>query len=116
VLGDHVGESQVNRFRAANGLPALSWDRTMYQKALAWSHHLGDAGALSHSLVSAGMPAGWTNLGENVAWNSSLAEAFTALENSPPHRANLLGAHFSRLAVAVVLQGGRYWVTEEFFG
>jgi uncharacterized protein YkwD len=115
-IGGQAGYAQVNDFRAANGLPALDWFDATYPKAVGWSHHLADTGTLSHSSLSDGVPPGWSALGENVAYNSSLAGAFTALENSPAHRANLLDTRYTRVSIGVVLQDGKYWVTQEFYG
>jgi uncharacterized protein YkwD len=106
----------INQFRAANGLPALTWDESAYGKAHDWSEKLADDGKLSHSVLSQGVPAGWQRLGENVAYNSSLDGAMTALERSPAHRANLLNPKFTKVAVGVVQQNGLYWVTEVFIG
>jgi uncharacterized protein YkwD len=106
----------ITQFRAANGAPALDWDDTLYEKARSWSQHLADQGSLSHSRLEDGAPAGWRILGENVAWNTNLDAAMRMLEASPAHRANLLNPRFTRAAVGVVQQGGRYWVTEEFVG
>jgi uncharacterized protein YkwD len=115
-VGGQAGFTQVNDFRAANGVAPLAWFDATYSKAIGWSHHLADNGALSHSSLGDGVPAGWTALGENVAYNTSLAGAFTALENSPGHRANLLDARFDRVSIGVVFQDGKYWVTQEFYG
>ena len=106
----------VNAFRTANGVQQLGWDDTLYDKAREWSQHMADAGKLSHSDLRAGAPAGWHILGENVAYNSSLTGAMQALENSPAHRANLLNAQFTRVAVGIIFQNNVYWVTEEFVG
>jgi uncharacterized protein YkwD len=106
----------ANDFRQANGVPALGWDDTLYVKAHAWSQHMADERRISHSKLSDGAPAGWRILGENVAVNSSLEGAMTALENSAPHRANLLDRRFTRGAVGVVYEHGAYWVTEVFVG
>jgi uncharacterized protein YkwD len=106
----------VNQFRTANGAPALQWDEGVYQKAHDWSQHLADAGKLSHSNLADGVPDGWHRLGENVAMASTLDAAMNALENSPPHRANLLNPAFDRVAIGVVHQNGLYWITETFVG
>ena len=111
---NHV--QMVNTFRVANGVPQLGWDDTLYDKARSWSQHMADDGKLSHSDLKQGAPAGWHILGENVAYNSSLDGAMTALENSPAHRANLLNPQFTRVAVGIVFQNKVYWVTEEFVG
>jgi uncharacterized protein YkwD len=106
----------VNAFRQANGLPALSWEEGAYAKAHSWSEKLAADGRLSHSVLSQGVPAGWHTIGENVAMNPTLDGAMTALENSPPHRANLLNPKFTKVAVGVVQADGMYWVTEVFIG
>jgi uncharacterized protein YkwD len=110
----HLG--QVNSFRNANGLPSLSWEEGAYAKARAWAQHMADQGKLSHSVLSQGIPPGWRLIGENVAMAPSLESAMTALQNSPPHRANLLNPKFNRVAIGVVQKGGYYWVTEDFIG
>ena len=108
--------TDVNAYRQANGLPALQWDEDVYNKAHEWSQHMADAGVLSHSRLADGVPAGWHRLGENVAMAPTLDSAMTALENSPPHRANLLNPGFDRIAIGVVQQKGMFWVTESFIG
>ena len=107
---------QLNAFRTGQGLPALQWEEGAYQKAHDWSQHLADAGRLSHSTLSAGVPAGWHTLGENVAYAPTLEAAQRALEKSPGHRANMLNPAFTKVAVGVVHQGGMYWVTQVFIG
>ena len=115
--GYHLRE--VNDFRTANHVAALSWDEGLYAAARSWSQHMADAGALSHPSSLSGNfqpPAGWRQLGQNVAEAPTLDAAMTALENSAPHRANLLNPGFTQIAVGVVQQNGLYWVTEDFLG
>lgn len=121
VLGACSPEEQravtaVNDFRQANGLPGLAWEEGAYQKARAWSQQMADQKKLSHSVLSEGVPAGWRTIGENVAVNTSLEGAMRALENSPPHRANLLNPRYTKVAIGVVQAHGSYWVTEVFIG
>jgi uncharacterized protein YkwD len=106
----------VNSFRDANHVPMLGWNESVYAKAVAWSSHMADEGTLSHSTLSDGVPAGWTHLGENVAYASSVEGAMAALEASPPHRANLLNPVFTTAAIGIVQRDGRFWVTEVFVG
>ena len=112
--GTHL--QAVNDFRTANHVPTLAWEEAAYAKAHDWSQHMADQGKLSHSTLSQGIPVGWHNLGENVAMAPTLDGAMSALEASPPHRANLLNPAFTKVAVGVVQQGGFYWVTEDFIG
>ncbi len=88
----------------------------MHTKVVAWSNHMADEGKLSHSTLSAGVPAGWSALGENVAVASSVQAAIRSLETSAPHRANMLNPAFHSVAVGVADRDGRVWVTELFVG
>ena len=106
----------VNTLREVNHLRWLDWNEGAYKKAVAWSNHLADDGALSHSTLSDGVPAGWNILGENVAYAGSVQQAMDALEASPPHRANLLNPRFTSIAIGIVQRDGRFWVTEVFVG
>lgn len=55
---------------------------------------------------------------ENVAMNSAHAgpgaRAVVQWIESPGHQANLVG-NYQGMAVAAVREGGRYWLTQEFF-
>lgn len=106
----------INTLRSDNGLPALAWNSAVYAKAVSWSNHMADAGVLSHSLLSAGVPEGWSALGENVAVADTVEHAIKALEGSAPHRANMLNRSFRSVAVGVADRDGRVWVTEVFVG
>jgi uncharacterized protein YkwD len=106
----------VNALRSENGLPALSWNEAVHGKVEAWSDHMADSGQLSHSTLSAGVPTGWSALGENVAVAGSVQKAIDMLEASPPHRANMLNASFRSLSVGIEQRDGRVWVTELFIG
>jgi uncharacterized protein YkwD len=112
--GTHL--QAVNGFRTANGLPGLRWEEGAYAKAHAWSEHMAADGRLSHSVLADGIPAGWRTIGENVAMAPTLDSAMNALEQSAPHRANLLNPKFDRVAVGVVQRGAYYYVTEDFIG
>ena len=114
---DHL--KAVNDFRGYLGLPALAWNEQAYGPARAWSQHMADAGALSHPsdlAANFGLPAGWHKLGQNVAVATTLDAAMAALEKSPPHWENLTDRAYTQVAVGVVQQGGRYWITEDFVG
>jgi uncharacterized protein YkwD len=106
----------VNALREAHHLRWLDWNEGAYAKAVAWSEHMAEEGQLSHSVLAEGVPAGWTKIGENVAYAGTVAAAMHALETSPPHRANLLNPAFTSVAIGVVERDGRVWVTEVFVG
>jgi len=106
----------VNAFREANGLPALTWEEGAYAKAHGWTQKMADDGRLSHSMLALGIPGDWSVLGENVAFAPTLDGAMQTLQNSAPHRANLLNPAFTKVAIGVVQARGAYWVTEVFIG
>jgi uncharacterized protein YkwD len=106
----------VNALRSRNGLPALAWNEAVHGKVEAWSDAMADSGQLSHSTLSAGVPSGWSALGENVAVAGDVEHAIDILEASPPHRANMLSTKFRSMAVGVEERDGRVWVTELFIG
>lgn len=106
----------VNTLREVNHLRWLDWNEGAYDKAVAWSNHMADAGQLSHSVLRENLPGDWRIVGENVAYAGSVAQAMAALEASPPHRANLLNPAFTSIAIGVVERDGRVWVTEVFLG
>ena len=113
---ENAGFQAINHLRSQNHLAQLRWNEEVYPKAVAWSKHMADAGRLSHSTLSDGVPAGWTTLGENVAYADTMAHAIAALEASAPHRANMLNPAFKSVAVGAVTRSGMVWVTEEFVG
>lgn len=106
----------VNALRDASHLRWLDWNAAAYDKAVAWSNHMADEGKLSHSNLADGIPAGWSYLGENVAYASSISSAIDTLEASAPHRANMLNTNFRSVGIGVVTRNGKVWVTEVFVG
>ena len=82
-----------------------------------WSKQMADAGKLSHPLdLSAGVPAGWKHLGQNVGDGPDLAKLAAAFIASPHHLDNMLDPRFTRVSIGVVKRGQLYWVTEDFAG
>jgi uncharacterized protein YkwD len=78
------------------------------------AHDAGDGSPVDR-LRAAGLDA--RDVGENVAHAPSIALAHRALWASPSHRANLLGAEFDRVGVAVSRdERGDSWVAETFAG
>jgi uncharacterized protein YkwD len=109
----------VNADRAANGLPALTWNAQLASHAQAWSEHMASTGTLAHSDLNGlilSLFNGFRRLGENVlvgSCNLSAAEMEQAWMNSPSHRANILG-DFNVIGIGVVCSGGRLWATKSF--
>lgn len=116
----------MNGFRAANGKPALPLSAELNAKAQAWADRMMNDNLMRHSdtvppySLSVGLSANWQAVGENVAYNSrGLAAAETALENSPPHRKNLLGQNtwgdWTEMGVGISRgPNGYIWVAQVF--
>jgi uncharacterized protein YkwD len=110
----------VNADRAANGLPALSWNAELGGLAQGWSEHMAATGKLEHSDLNATLASpefdGFRRLGENILVGScsmTAAEMEQAWMNSPSHRANILG-DYNVIGVGAVCSGGRLWATQNF--
>ncbi len=113
---EQTGLNAINADRQANGgVAALSSNDALQTKARNLAVHLADSSAgvcssatLVHSDLTAGAPAGWRRLGENIAcrWSStSAANEVAHLEAqfmaSSGHRANILDARFNRGAIGL---------------
>ena len=92
----------INSFRSANGgLPALPLSAELNRKAQEWADWMMTNRKMAHSntvygSLAYGVTTGWSYIGENVAYNSGgLVAAQTALQNSPPHRANMLAINYN---------------------
>ena len=114
----------MNGFRAVYGRPALPLSAELNKKAQAWADTMMLENRMHHSSdvapLSSGISPGWQGIGENVAYNSAgLAAAEIALENSAPHRKNLLGQQsfgdYTEMGVGISRgPNGIIWVTQLF--
>ena len=104
----------LNAFRAANGVPALAHVGELDLKAQAQAQHMADSGAISHSDLKSGVSPGWHLLGENVGCGASVEAVQQLLEQSPPHRANMLEARFNQAGIGVVEKNGTVYVVQFF--
>jgi uncharacterized protein YkwD len=116
---------EINRARAANGVPPLRSDRRLKAAAEAHSRDMAAHGYLGHGdigrrLQSYGVRA--RLIGENVAWGQGSVRADAVVAGwmaSPVHRANLLSRQFRRVGVGVVTgsfggHGRAHLVTADF--
>jgi hypothetical protein len=115
----------TNGERAAQGLPAVSFNAQLAAAALLHSQDMASNNFVSH-VGSNGSTAGqriddagypWLSYGENVAAGFSSADAvFKAWMESPSHRENILGASFREIGIAMVQRSGTthtwYWTME----
>jgi uncharacterized protein YkwD len=94
---------KVNASRAQAGMGALLPSPDAMNKAQAWADHIAQSGALAHSTLAAGMPEGWTKLGENVGRGPSIDAVYQGFLDSPGHRANLLDPTFNWVGTGVAI-------------
>ncbi|MGH7622428.1 MAG: CAP domain-containing protein, partial [Gemmatimonadaceae bacterium] len=123
--------NDTNARRLANGLAALTVNPALVGLARVRSHDMADHNYFAHtspvtgdtafSLMDRyGVPYGWA--GENLAKNNypgaqCEAVAADALWNSPPHRENILGAHYTQMGVGFAVDGsGMAYFTVIFDG
>jgi len=106
--------TEVNAIRTLNGVGPLTSDPTLTSIAQTWSDHLASTGVLADNAnLNAEVPAGWSNLGENVGYGTTVQVIFDLLLKSPPHLANML-TNFNLTGIAVASSGKYQWFTEVF--
>ena len=106
----------LNGARTDRGLPALALEEVLNEKAQWWANTMAANGSVTHSDLAAGIPAGWTRLGENVGWGRTVQEAHDLFMNSPSHRAAILSSGFTQVGTGVTFSNGRYYVVQVFVG
>jgi uncharacterized protein YkwD len=105
----------INTERENRGLPALSLEQSLIDKAQAWAETMAASG-VRHSNLAEGVPGGYSRLGENVGWARSVAEMHTMFMNSPAHRASIVSGRFTAYGTGVAVVDGRYYVVQVFAG
>lgn len=104
----------VNAFRAQHGAWELPLSAELMLKAQEWSDSMAATGVLAHSPLAEGVSTGYTAVTENVGLDVSVAAAEVSFEQSPVHRANLLGAT-TEMGLGVSRDvHGRVWVAQVF--
>jgi uncharacterized protein YkwD len=109
--------ADINAFRAAHHLPALTLSRQLTASATRHSIEMGTDGYFAHEspdgsafwkriqLYYPSKSWGYWSVGENLLWSSPTTDAATAMqlwENSPEHLANLLAPRWRQLGVSAV--------------
>lgn len=115
----------VNGERAKAGLSALKADLTLTKLARLKSQDMINRNYFSHQSPTYGSPfdmmktygVTYNTAGENLAGNSTVSAAHTALMNSAGHRANILKSSFTHVGIGIV-KGGQYGMmfTQMFVG
>jgi uncharacterized YkwD family protein len=115
----------VNGERAKAGLGALKADLTLTKLARLKSQDMINRNYFSHQSPTYGSPfemmksfgVTYNTAGENLAGNSTVSAAHTALMNSAGHRANILKSSFTHVGIGII-KGGQYGMmfTQMFVG
>lgn len=120
--------SLTNKERAANGLSALTNNKTLDSAALAKGNHMLAKGYWAHFAPDGTSP--WSFFvnfgykyqyaGENLARDfTNASDTVAAWMNSPSHKENILNPHYKEIGIAVVqgnLSGSDTTIVVQFFG
>ena len=115
----------VNAERAKVGLKALIVDSKLTNMARVKSQDMITNNYFSHYSPKYGSPfdmmktfgISYRTAGENIAMNQSMESAHTALMNSEGHRANILGASYTKIGIGIVKDSRGYlYITQDFIG
>ena len=114
---DQTNVTDLNEVRATVVLPELVRSAELDVKARAQANRMARSGTIFHSTnLAAGVPGGWSSIGENVAMAGSVDQAQAALEASPPHYTNMTNGAFNQVGVGVVIRNGVVYVVQVFVG
>lgn len=99
----------INSERSKNGLASLKPDMSLMKVARIKAEDLSKNQYFSHESPKYGSPfemmktfgITYKSAGENIAGNSSVSAAHTALMNSPGHRANILKTNFNTIGIGI---------------
>ncbi len=121
---------RTNQVRQERGLRPLQWDALAYKAALGHARDMLERNFFAHQnpeglgaaerMRAAGVLE--VMVGENLARFEGYPDpeipqrALVGWMNSPGHRANLLKPEFTHLGVALVRQGQRVMVVQNFIG
>jgi uncharacterized protein YkwD len=107
----------VNGARTNRGIAPLSLSDRISRMARRHSRQMASQRLLFHSTcLSCRFPLVWDALGENVGTAGSVRRVHRMMMKSSGHRGNILGTAFNGVGIGVVKNGGRFWITEIFFG
>lgn len=112
--------SLTNRARVDADRRRLGFVDRLSRYAKRHSQAMADSGYLFHSdgsaLQTALGPYAWSIGGENVGVGSDVESIQDAFMQSKPHRRNVLRSEYDHMAVGIVRQDERLWVTVIFYG
>jgi uncharacterized YkwD family protein len=99
----------INSERSKNGLSSLKPDMSLMKVARIKAEDLSINQYFAHESPKYGSPFNmmktfgitYRSAGENIAGNSTVSAAHTALMNSPGHRANILKTNFNTIGIGI---------------
>jgi uncharacterized protein YkwD len=112
--------SLTNADRIEGDLEPLTLAERLSRYAARHSRRMAELGYIFHSgevqLREALEGTGWAVAGENVGVGPSLEGLEEAFMASRPHRRNILGHSYDRVAIGAVEADGVVWITVIFYG
>lgn len=115
----------INKERKANGLSELAWNEQLSNVAQTKAQDMVDNNYFSHTSSKYGTPfemmktfgISYRYAAENIAKNSSIANAHTALMNSSGHRQNILNSNYTSIGIGIVkTSANSYTIVQMFIG
>ncbi|ODA39901.1 CAP domain-containing protein [Desulfosporosinus sp. BG] len=99
----------INQERSKAGVVQLKIDPQLQKMAQTKSNEMVTKSYFSHTSPTYGSPfdmmktfgINYTSAGENIAGNSSVDAAHTALMNDPPHKENILNSSFNYIGIGI---------------
>lgn len=112
----------INTDRIANGLTALTLNKSLSDGAYLKSQDMATNDYFSHNSPTYGSPfdmmkslgISYMAAGENIAMHTSIKGAYDAFMNSSGHRANILNAGYSKLGLGIYQKDNYLYITQWF--
>ena len=110
--------SATNAQRTSHGLKALTVTSCLTGMATPWANHLAASKTLVHQSLGPFLSkCHQSYAAENIADGNVTAAGVVSLwMNSPEHRANLLGSHYTHIAIGAAKSGSTWYVVQDFSG
>jgi uncharacterized protein YkwD len=111
-------QSLVNSSRRSRGLAPLALDARLTNAAQLQANYMASIGRMTHTgsggstVATRVTRAGyrWSYVGENIAFGQTSSNAVVAAWlASPPHAANIYGAHYTQMGLGLTYARGVYW-------
>jgi uncharacterized protein YkwD len=106
----------TNAQRAAHKLKALTVTSCLTGFASPWATHLAATRTLVHQSLSPFLSRCNVNYAaENIGdGNVTAAQMVALFMSDAPHRANILGTHYTHVAIGVARSGSTWYVVQDF--